>query len=131
MILTKLKQAVALALIVSTGNLALFTPANATLVTTDQLVDVARVQEGRAKLDAFLARADVREQLEQLGVDPAAAQERAAAMTDEEIQRLSGKIDQLPAGGDVLGVIVFIFVLLLITDILGLTKVFPFTRPVR
>lgn len=131
MILAKLKQAVALTLIVSTSNLALFTPANATLVTTDQIVDVAKVEQGRAKLNDFLARADVRDQLEQLGVDPAAAQARAAAMTDEEIQRLSGKIDQLPAGGDVLGVIVFIFVLLLITDILGLTKVFPFTRPVR
>jgi hypothetical protein len=52
-------------------------------------------------------------------------------LTDEEIQRVSGKLDQLPAGGDVLGVIVFIFVLLLITDILGLTKIFPFTRPIR
>ncbi|MGE5338534.1 MAG: PA2779 family protein, partial [Gemmatimonadota bacterium] len=51
--------------------------------------------------------------------------------TDDEAQQLAQRLDQLPAGGDAIGVIVFIFVLLLITDILGLTKVFPFTRPIR
>ncbi|MBC7727858.1 MAG: PA2779 family protein, partial [Microbacteriaceae bacterium] len=42
-------------------------------------------------------------------------------------------LDTAPAGADggVIGVIVFIFVLLLVTDILGLTKVFPFTRSAR
>jgi hypothetical protein len=131
MIIKKLKQLMAWLLIATTCNLAQFIPANATLVATDQLVDAARVQEGRDRLNGFLARADVRSQLEQMGVNPSDAQARANAMTDEEIQGLSGKIDQLPAGGDVLGVIVFIFVLLLITDILGLTKIFPFTRPIR
>ena len=131
MIIKKLEQLMAWLLIATTCNLAQFIPANATLVATDQLVDAARVQEGRDRLNGFLARADVRSQLEQMGVNPSDAQARANAMTDEEIQGLSGKIDQLPAGGDVLGVIVFIFVLLLITDILGLTKIFPFTRPIR
>jgi hypothetical protein len=131
MITKKLKQLMAWLLIAATCNMAQFIPANATMVGTDQLIDAARVQEGRDRLNGFLARADVRSQLEQLGVNPAEAQARADAMTDQEIQGLSGKIDQLPAGGDVLGVIVFIFVLLLITDILGLTKIFPFTRPIR
>lgn len=131
MIMKKLKQFMSWLLIATTCNLAQFIPANATMVATDQLVDAAHVQEGRDRLNGFLARADVRSQLEQMGVNPADAQARANAMTDDEIQGLSGKIDQLPAGGDVLGVIVFIFVLLLITDILGLTKIFPFTRPIR
>ncbi|MGA7178710.1 MAG: PA2779 family protein [Thiobacillaceae bacterium] len=131
MITKKIKQFMAWLLIASTCNLAQFVPANATMVATDQLVDAARVQEARDRLKGFLARADVRTQLEQMGVDPGAAQARADAMTDEEIQGLSGKIDKLPAGGDLLGAIIFIFVLLLITDILGLTKVFPFTRPIR
>ena len=47
-------------------------------------------------------------------------------------ERMTGQIaDALVEHLDVLGVIVFIFVLLLITDILGLTKIFPFTRSVR
>ncbi|HYP68690.1 MAG TPA: PA2779 family protein [Thiobacillaceae bacterium] len=127
----RFKQFIAWLLIASTCNLAQFAPANAAMVATDQLAGAAQVQDARDKLKDFLARADVRRQFEQLGVDPSAAQARADALTDEEIQRVSGQINQLPAGGDVLGVIVFIFVLLLITDILGLTKIFPFTRPIR
>lgn len=44
---------------------------------------------------------------------------------------VAGTIDALPAGGEFVGVPVFILVLLLITDILGFTKVHSFTRPVR
>ena len=56
-------------------------------------------------------------------------------MSDDEVRRIAGEIKTLPAGGDGLGTIVgaavTIFVILLITDILGLTKIFPFTRSVR
>ena len=44
--------------------------------------------------------------------------------------RLAGQIDQAPAGG-IIGVILFVFFVLLVTDILGFTKVFPFTRSIR
>jgi hypothetical protein len=74
----------------------------------------------------------VARQLVRLGVDPAAAQARVAALTDTEISRIDQHLDQLPAGGSsVIGALVFIFVLLVITDILGFTKVFPFTRSMR
>jgi hypothetical protein len=73
--------------------------------------------------------------LEQMDVDPQTIEERVAAMTDEEASKFAQEIDTLPAGSDALGSLVgaavFIFVLLLITDILGLTKVFNFTRSVR
>jgi len=52
-------------------------------------------------------------------------------LTDEEAHTISGKLDQLPAGGDVIGVVFAVFIILLITDIFGLTKVFPFTRSIR
>ena len=52
-------------------------------------------------------------------------------MTDAEIAQLNQRIDQMPAGGDVLSIIFTVFIILLITDILGFTKVFPFTRSVR
>lgn len=65
-------------------------------------------------------------------MDVALVQQRVAAMSDDEITHLSGKIDKLPAAGsDVLGAVLFVFIVLLVTDILGLTKVFPFTRSVR
>ncbi|MCI3953327.1 MAG: hypothetical protein K0R53_2827, partial [Burkholderiales bacterium] len=70
--------------------------------------------------------------MQQLGVDPAAARARVDALTDDEAAQLAGHIDQLPAGADSFwGVLLAIFVILLITDILGLTKIFPFTRSMR
>jgi hypothetical protein len=47
------------------------------------------------------------------------------------VANLAGRVDSMPAGGDIVGVLLFVFVLQLVTDILGLTKVFPFTRSVR
>ena len=44
---------------------------------------------------------------------------------------MSQQLDNAPAGGDILGVVLTVFFVLLITDILGLTKVFPFTRSIR
>lgn len=88
--------------------------------------------EARAHIDATLARADLQAAFEQRGVDLAQVKARVAALTDSEAQTLATQIDQAPAGAsDILGALIFIFVLLLVTDILGLTKVFPFTRSIR
>jgi hypothetical protein len=90
---------------------------------------------GRDRIVSALDRADVRSQLSRLGVKPADVSARIAALTDAEAAQIARQIDELPAGGDgvgaVLGAIVLVFLVLLITDILGLTKVFPFTKPIR
>ncbi|MCP5271476.1 MAG: PA2779 family protein [Burkholderiaceae bacterium] len=86
----------------------------------------------RQQLASALARDDVAAALRAQGVDPAAVQARVDSLTDAEAQALAARLADAPAGGsDVLGTIVFLFVLLLITDILGFTKVFPFTRSIR
>lgn len=102
-------------------------PATAGVVTTDQMSTGA--QHERVK--SFLDRADVRAQLESLGVDANSARDRVAALTDDEASQLAARIDELPAGGNVLGILFAIFIILLITDILGFTKIFPFTRSIR
>jgi len=106
-------------------------PAPAALIGAEQLVQAERAESGRVQLERALARADVVAALEARGVSVAAARERVAALTDDEAAHVAAQIDQAPAGGDALGVIVFIFVLLLLTDILGFTKIFPFTRSIR
>jgi len=73
----------------------------------------------------------VARQLTAMGVNPAEAGKRVAALSDQELASLSDRIDRLPAGGDLFGTLGAIFVILLITDILGFTKVFPFTRAQR
>jgi hypothetical protein len=86
----------------------------------------------RTRLNDTLTRADVVDALRAQGVDPAAARARVDALSDAEALALARQVETAPAGADgVLGTIVFLFVLLLVTDILGFTKVFPFTRSIR
>lgn len=105
-----------------------FANAPSSLVRTEEIVRDTPVEQRIAEL---LARQDVRAALIERGVDPAQVQARVDALTADEARQLADRLDELPAGGDVLGVLFAVFLILLITDILGLTKVFPFTRPVR
>jgi len=125
-------RATSLSLLVSTLTLWLpVAPAQAALIGTEQ-VTASSVSVGeRERVRSFLQRDDVRQLLEQRGLDSNAALTRVDAMTDAEVQTLAKQLDNLPAGGDVLGILFTVFVILLVTDILGLTKVFPFTRSVR
>lgn len=122
-------------LIVSTAWAGMPIAAQAGLVSTDEvLTDHAATSPhsgSRERVDRFLARDDVRQALQAHGVHPQDAVERVRAMSDEEVEQLAGRVDQAPAGGDVLGVLFTVFIVLLVTDIMGLTKVFPFTRSAR
>ncbi len=127
-----LKKNLIRCLIVSLCTFGLPLPAaHAEMISTEAIGAPGAAQTDRQKVDAFLARADVRAQLERRGVDAAAAQARVAALSDDEVATISSRIDALPAGGELIGTLVFIFVLLLVTDILGFTKVYPFTRPIK
>ena len=103
--------------------------AQAAIMATDQTL-VTSAQSDRVRVQALIDREDVRAALQSQGIDARTAHNRVNALTDGEVQQLAGKLDQLPAGGDVLGVLLTIFIVLLVTDILGFTKVFPFTRSI-
>jgi hypothetical protein len=105
--------------------------AQAGIVTTDEVLTVEAAAANRERVNSFLARADVGQALQAQGLSAEVAAERVKAMSDAEVAQLAGRVDQAPAGGDVLGLMFTVFIVLLVTDILGLTKVFPFTRPVR
>lgn len=90
----------------------------------------AQAEQRRAHVLSYLDRPEVAAGLQERGVSADQARERVAALTDAEVEQLAQSLDSAPAGG-VVGAIVFVFVLLLVTDLLGLTKVFPFTRSVR
>lgn len=123
---------VAYTLIVSCTLIGMPLRANAGIVPTEALVAAEAAGEGaRAHVNAFFARDDVRQALTSQGVDSDAALARVAAMSDLEVAQLAGRIDQAPAGGEVLGLLFTVFIVLLVTDILGVTKVFPFTRSIR
>ena len=104
----------------------------AALISTEQVATVASAQQDRARISAQLARPEVQAQLESLGISKSDAEARVAALTDDETSLLARNVDTLPAGGDgIVGAILLVFLILLVTDILGFTKVFPFTRTMR
>lgn len=106
-------------------SLTLPLPVQAGMVATESALQ-------RERIAAQLERAKVRAQLEALGVSPGEIKARVAALTDAEAAELAQRIEQLPAGGaDILGVALIVFLVLLVTDILGYTKIFPFTRSVK
>jgi len=106
----------------------------ASFVSTQAVVEknLSNIEQKRAKLKSFLKREDVIKKFEAMGIDPEDAQKRVALLSDEEVEKISKNIDNMPAGGNaIIGAIVLIFLVLLITDILGYTKVFTFTRPIQ
>ncbi|KAF0190810.1 MAG: hypothetical protein FD165_2368 [Gammaproteobacteria bacterium] len=117
--------------VVTAGMLALslhLPVASATMVGTEAVVYAAQIQQQRSRIHEALSRQEVTGKLVSLGVDPAQVQARVDALTDDEAQRLAESLDKMPAGGDVVGALVLIFIVLLVTDLLGLTHMFPFTN---
>ena len=129
----RLKQTLAALLIVSTAHVGFVQTAQAAMIGTEQVAQASTARsadDARSQLNEAFARADVQARLQALGVSASDAGERVAALTDDEALRLAGEIDKAPAGG-IIEVILFVFFVLLVTDILGFTKVFPFTRSIR
>ena len=104
--------------------------AKAGIIGTEAVINTLQGEESLARITAFIDRQEVREAFLNNGIDPAQAKIRAASLTDQEISEICKTLDQLPAGGDgigtVIGAAVLIFLVLLLTDILGLTNIFPF-----
>lgn len=99
------------------------------LVTTQSALDAVQVSNERERINDLLARTEVREQLVNYGVEMNEVEARVAAMTDQEVLQMADQLDNMPAGANaVIGALLTIFIVLLVTDLLGLTNVFPFTR---
>ena len=105
--------------------------ANAAMIGTESVIDQTVVAQNRDKVEAFMSRADVRQQFQTMVLSADDAKTRVASMTDQEINKVAGKIDELPAAGSTAGTVLIIllvvFIVLVITDILGWTKIFPWS----
>jgi len=83
--------------------------AQAGMIGTDQAVSTATQADRNTVLD-FVGRADVAGQLQALGIDPATAKDRIAALTDQEVQTIAGRINNMPAGADATGILLLIII---------------------
>jgi hypothetical protein len=126
------------ALVVAVAMLVVSMPlgaARAALVSTEEMLEEHAGAADRAQVLEFLSRADVRERIVALGVDPNEAAARVAALSDAQVRDIASRLDQLPAGQSaiaaIVGAILIIFLVLLVTDLLGLTNIFPFVNHPR
>jgi hypothetical protein len=106
--------------------------AQAGMLDTDTLITTGQSQQSIAGLQQLLEHEDAQRQLLALGVSPEQVRERVASLSDSELARINQGIDTLNAGGDsVLGVLLIIFIVFVITDVIGATNIFPFIHPVK
>jgi len=107
-------------------------PAHAAMVSTDEILKQNKQNLDRERLTVLLDRSEVRKQLEDWGVKSEEAKAWIDSLTDREIAEIVTRIDQMPAGGSAIGILVggalLVFFVLLATDILGYTDVFPFVK---
>ncbi|KPQ23815.1 MAG: Syndecan domain [Halomonas sp. HL-48] len=98
------------------------------LVSTQSALANDSGQADRERIHQLLNRADIQEALVEQGVDLDEVDARVAALSDSEAKQMATQLEELPAGAGVIGALFAVFVILLVTDILGLTDVYPFTR---
>jgi predicted proteasome-type protease len=105
--------------------------AQAAMIANTQVIDQMQQQTDRDAVLQLLQRADARDYLISMGVEPRDIEQRVNMMTREELAQLNAQLAQLPAGGDILGLLVLLFIVFVITDMLGATDIFPFVHPIR
>lgn len=123
-LLRKLKQVLGLFLVGSLLASSLSVPASAAMITTADILSADTGQQQRAYVQELLARDEVRDQLVTMGVNPDDAAQRVKVMTDQEVQTMVSQLESLPAGGDAIGLLALVLVVLLITDLLKITDVY-------
>lgn len=111
-------------LIASLLSASLQSAAYAGVITTQQYLTAVDRDATLQRIDAVLAREEVRNQLEQHGVDPATLDGRLAALTDQELSLLASDLENMPAGGDLLAVLGIVAIVLLVLELVGVIDIF-------
>jgi hypothetical protein len=109
--------------------------ANASMIGTEQSLKEDKYPLKREVLKNMLERKEIQEKLILYGVNSDNARVAVDSLTDDEILELAQKMDELPSGGNGVGALVgaalIVFLVLLITDILGYTDIFPFVKKTK
>ena len=107
-------------------------PTHAAMVNTAEILKQTQINPGKDRIHVFIDRSEVRNQLADWGVSVEEAKAMIDRLSDREIDELAARIDQLPAGGNGIGVVfgtlLVVFLVLLVTDIMGYTEIFPFIK---
>jgi len=100
-------------------------PVLADMVSTPELVQQSELQLQRAEVREFIARADVRAAMLAQGVNAADVDMRIDNLTASELLQIQSRMAELPAGGNVVGIVLGVILIFVLLDVLGATDVFP------
>jgi hypothetical protein len=121
---SKWRAASVAVLTVAIANMGMISAAQAGIVATSAIVRTDRDAD-LTSIRSHLERADVRAQMEKLGVDATVVDSRVAALSDSELHNMATQMQNAPAGGDgLLAVIGIVFVVLLILELTGVINIF-------
>ena len=106
-------------------------PAQAAIIGNDQVVNRGLSHQTRDGLQQLFKQEAAQQQLQEWGVNPDQIKSRIDRLTDAELARINQQVNDLQAGGGVLGVLLVLFLVFVLTDIFGATDIFPFINPPR
>lgn len=122
---SKSKRILLTLVVCSTFGLGLQNVANGAIVSSGDMIAAQQDLLDRDQLKSLISREDVREQLVDLGVDVEAAIARVDSMTDIEVQQLSAKMGEMPAGAGFAEIAVLAFLVLVVLEVTGVTDLLP------
>lgn len=107
-------------------------PLQAAIIGNETIINQAPSALTRDHMQELLGQESARQQLQAWGVSPELITARINRLTDAELARINQEADTLKAGGtNVLGILLIIFIVFVITDVIGATNIFPFIHPVK
>ena len=125
-IFRRLKSKICSILVLSMFGMSIHMTAFAGIVSTTDIVDAQQVQQERERIQNWMAREDVRDQLTSLGVDVNDAKKRVDSMTDEEVMVMATKMDEMPVGSSTGEFVIIAALVLVILELTGVTDLFTF-----
>lgn len=106
-------------------------PLQAAMVDNNQLIAESEQQITKQEVLSQLDRQDVQDRLVAMGVDMDDAKQRIDQMSEQELAQIAQDFEEMPAGSGIIGAMVVIFVVLVVTDMLGATDVFGFVHNIN
>ena len=120
---SKWRAAAVAVLSLAVSNLGLVSASQAGIVATSAIVRTDRAAD-LALIRTQLDQAELKAQMEKMGVDAANVDQRIAALSDSELHSLAKQMQEAPAGGDFLALLGVVFVVLLILELVGVIDIF-------
>jgi hypothetical protein len=102
---------------------------HAGVFTSEQVIQFQQFDYNKQQVLNMIDDATVQHKLIALGVNADDALKRLDAMTPQEVSELNRQLNEAPAGG-IVGTVVTVLVVVAVLDLMGITDVYPFIRPI-